>query len=248
MTFRQLYPEPAEMPLRTIPESLASVRDRASERPYTVANFVASVDGRATIGGRSAPLSDPGDRALFHALRESVDAVMAGTGTLRVERYGRMIKDPAARQRRVDRGLAPEPVAAVVSRSGQIPYDIPLYSDPEARIVEFTGATAPRPVAAQRDLVALDPDEVGLRSVMHGLRADFGIRTLLCEGGPTLFGALVAEGLVDELFLTLAANLVGGETNPAILTGPPLAEPKSLQLSSVLEREGSLFLRYEIRT
>jgi len=72
-----------------------------AERPYTFVNFVASLDGRATVSGRSAPLSDPGDRALFHVLREAVDAVMAGTGTLRVERYGRVIKSAEARRRNI---------------------------------------------------------------------------------------------------------------------------------------------------
>lgn len=248
MTFRQLLPGPASLPLDAIADDIASLRDRVSARPYVVANFVSSTDGRATIGGRSAPLSDPGDRALFHALRESVDAIMAGTGTLRVERYGRLIKDPAARARRVRRGLAPEPLATVVSRTGQVPYEIPLFSEPEARIVEFTGATAPRPVAAKRELVSLEPEEVSLHRVMGQLRSHFGVRTLLCEGGPTLFGALVAEGLVDELFLTLAPKLVGGENNPAILSGPPLAEPANLALRSVLERDGSLFLRLSIAT
>src|SRR5947207_7189482 len=113
MVFRQLFPEPTELPLEAITERLASLGDQATDRPYTVANFVASVDGRATIGGRSAPLSDAGDRALFHALREAVDAVMAGTTTLRIERYGRVIKDPAARRRRIDRRRAPEPLAVV---------------------------------------------------------------------------------------------------------------------------------------
>lgn len=248
MTFRQIFPEPAELPLDAVPDRFASLGDQVSGRPYTVANFVSSVDGRATIGGRSAPLSSPSDRALFHTLRESVDALIAGTNTLRVERYGRPIKDPAARRRRVDRGLAPEPLAVVVSRSGQVPYEIPLFSEPEARIVEFTGATAPRPVAAQRELVSLAPEQVGLREVMERLRHDWGVGTLLCEGGPTLFGALVAEGLIDELFLTVTPVLVGGEINPAILTGPPLPDPAELELSSALEREGSLFLRFAFRS
>jgi riboflavin biosynthesis pyrimidine reductase len=171
---------------------------------------------------------------------------MAGTQTLRVERYGRVIKDPDARRRRVERGLSPEPLASVVSRSGQVPYEIPLFSEPEAKIVEFTGATAPRPVAAQRELVALEPDEVTLPRVMRDLHGQFGVSTLLCEGGPTLFGSLVAEGLVDELFLTLSPKLVGGEGNPAIVSGPPLLEPAALQLRWVLERENSLFLRFSV--
>jgi riboflavin-specific deaminase-like protein len=248
IAFRALLPEPSVVSLEAIPAIIGPLRDRASDRPYTVANFVSSVDGRATIGGRTARLSDQGDRALFHALREQVDAVIAGTGTLRVERYGRLIKDPAARKRRVERGLAPEPLAVVVSRSGQVPYEIPLFSQPEARIVEFTGATSPRPVAAHRELVAVGRPDLALGGVMQQLRRDFAVRTLLCEGGPTLFAALVAEGLVDELFLTLAPKLVGGESNLDVLMGPPLADPPRLKLISVLEREGSLFLRYALPT
>ncbi len=243
INFQQLLPRPGTFELSALREAL-EFEPVPDERPYTVVNFVASVDGRATVSGRSGPLSDHGDRVLFHALREQVDAVMAGTGTLRVERYGRLIKDPDARRRRLERGLQPEPLATVVSRSGEVPYEIPLFSEPEARIVEFTGATAPRPVTAQRELITLTPDDVGLTRVMRELRRRFEVRTLLCEGGPTLFGALVAEDLVDELFLTMTPKLVGGEDNPAILSGPPLPVPAPLRLRWLLEREGSLFLRF----
>jgi 5-amino-6-(5-phosphoribosylamino)uracil reductase len=247
ISFIQLLPEHGVLTLADVRDAIQAVGPTPRERPYTIVNFVASVDGRATISGRSAPLSDEGDRALFHTLRESVDAVMAGTQTLQVERYGRLIKDPDARRRRVERGLGAEPIAAVVSRSGLVPYEIPLFSEPEARIVEFTGASAPRPVSAQRELVLLDPDEVTLPRVMQQLRAEFGVRTLLCEGGPTLFGSLVAEDLVDELFLTLTPQLVGGEGNPAIVSGAPLPEPVELRLRWILERDGSLFLRFGFR-
>lgn len=243
IVFQQVLPTRASFELAVLREAL-DLGPAPDERPYTVVNFVASVDGRATLSGRSAPLSDAGDRMLFHTLREEVDAVMAGTGTLRIERYGRLIKDPDARRRRLARRLQPEPLAVVVSRSGEVPYEIPLFSEPEARIAEFTGATAPRPVAARRELVALQPSEMGLTGVMRELRTRFEVRTLLCEGGPTLFGALAAEGLVDELFLTVTPTLVGGEDNPAIVSGPPLPAPAPLRLRWLLEREGSLFLRF----
>ena len=230
--------------MEALREDLASLGPAPSGRPYTISNFVASIDGRAAVGGRSGPLSSEADRALFHLLRESVDAVLAGTGTLRTERYGRLIKSDAARARRGARGLAPEPLAVVVSRSGEIPYEIPLFSEPQARLVEFTGSTAPRPVAAQRELVSLAPDEDALESAMAHLRSQCAVGTLLCEGGPTLFGGLVARGLVDELFLTLTPLLVGGEQDPAILAGPPLPQPAGLELRSALERDGSLFLRF----
>ena len=75
------------------------------ERPYVVLNMVATLDGRATLNGRSGPISDPADRALFHGLRSVVDAVMAGAGTVRAERYGPIVPDPDRRRLRAERGL-----------------------------------------------------------------------------------------------------------------------------------------------
>jgi riboflavin-specific deaminase-like protein len=237
MRYARLYPEPGELTLEEIREQLEfPVHD---DRPYTIANFVSSADGRAAISGRSAPLSDEGDRALFHALRERVDAVMVGTGTLRTERYGALIRDEEACRRRVERGLDPQPLACVVTRSGSLPLDIPLFAGP--RVVAF----APQPVEGL-ETVVLDPTELTLTAVVRVLRADFGVRSLLCEGGPTLFGSLIHEGLVDELFLTLAPKLAGGGTAPTISSGAELAEPATLRLRSIFDRSGSLFLRFVV--
>ena len=65
-------------------------------------------------------------------------------------------------------------------------------------------------------LVRLDPAELTLTSALRHLRAEHGVRALLCEGGPTLMGALLHERLVDELFLTLAPQLAGGGTGPTM--------------------------------
>src|ERR1700726_1375889 len=98
MKFTRLLGEPGTIELSVLRDSLEFPPHE--DRPYTIANFVMSVDGRAAFQGRSGPLSDDGDRAMFHALRERVDAIIVGTGTLRTERYGALIKDPEARQRR----------------------------------------------------------------------------------------------------------------------------------------------------
>jgi riboflavin biosynthesis pyrimidine reductase len=73
------------------------------------------------------------------------------------------------------------------------------------------------------------------------------VRALLCEGGPTLMGALLHEGLVDEVFLTLAPQLAGGGTGPTMSSGAALADPAELELVWTLERAGSLYLRYAVR-
>jgi riboflavin biosynthesis pyrimidine reductase len=221
---------------------------RATDRrPYTIANFASSIDGHATIDGRSGGLGDEGDREIFHALRGMADAVIVGTGTLRAERYGRMIADPDRRRRRELRGLAPEPIACTVTRSGVVDAGIPLFATPEATVVIFSGA----PVelgepAATVEVVRIDPGLLTLTTVLERLRTDHDVRLLLCEGGPGLFGGLLRERLVDELFVTLAPKLVAGE-GPRITAGTPLPQAAALHLESVLEREDFLFLGYSIR-
>jgi 5-amino-6-(5-phosphoribosylamino)uracil reductase len=245
--FTELTPDPGPFELEERLASLA-LGDRApADRPYAIANFVSSADGRATFGGRSSVLGDDGDKAMFHALREQPDAVFAGTRTLEAENYGRILGKPERRARREQRGLQPEPLACVVTRSGAIPSGIPLFNEPEARIVVFAPVGAGPEVAAcpaNITLVELEPGELTLPVVMAALRKDFGVRSLLCEGGPTVFAALVRERLVDELWLTLAPKLTGGGTGPSITTGAELPEPLALDLIWALERERALFLRY----
>jgi riboflavin biosynthesis pyrimidine reductase len=83
-----------------------------------------------------------------------------------------------------------------------------------------------------------------LPALLRSLREE-GVRALLCEGGPTLHGALQAAGLVDELFLTIAPKLVGGIA-PRILEGD-LPGVKPLELAWLLEQDGELFARYSRR-
>jgi riboflavin biosynthesis pyrimidine reductase len=247
MRFQQLLPHPAEV---EIADLIAGLRlaDRASnDRPHVVANFVASVDGRATFQGQTGQLGDDGDLEVFRTLRRETDAVLAGTGTLSAERYGRILKTPESRERRRQRGLPPEPLAVILTRRGHVPLDIPLFAEPEARVVIFTGAELDvGSAAAQVDVVRLPDGEVTFLAALRRLRADYGVRALLCEGGPAVLAALVAEGVLDGLFLTLAPVMTGGGQGPALTTGPELPEPQRLRVAGLLERRGSLFLRYEV--
>jgi riboflavin-specific deaminase-like protein len=219
------------------------------DRPYTIVNFISSADGRAAFHGQSGPLGDDADREMFHGLREQVDCVIAGTGTLRAEHYGRLIRKPERRERRVKAGRTPEPLMCIITRSGAVPVDAPLFSEPEAKVVVFgPPGTSVDGVAAQVQVISLDPGEMTLTTAIRRLRTDLGIRSLLCEGGPTLFGALLQERLVDELFLTLAPKLTGGGTSPAVSSGPEQTELLQLELRWALEHAGFLFLRYGLAT
>ena len=212
-----------------------------------ICNFVASADGKATVNGRSGPLgSSDGDRASFHLLRTQVDAVLTGTETMRVERYGRMVREERLAEIRVGEGREPQPLAVTISRSGRIPFEIPLFADPESRVALYApaGISAPADCVAAVRMHALPDGFLGeLGAVMRSLADDHGVRSLLLEGGPVLFGAMLAEDLVDELFLTLAPALAGGAER-VLTTGPPLPGPLALELRWVLERHGYLFLRY----
>lgn len=248
MQVRQLIPEARQVEILDLLSDLALAGRAGDERPYTVANFISSADGRAAFQGRSGQLGDQADREMFHGLREQVEAVLVGTVTMRLERYGRLTRDPERRARRVQAGLASDPLMCVVTRRGDVPTEAPVFSEPEARVIVFgPPGTQIDHVPAQVEIVALDPGEMTLTTAMRRLRADFGIRTLLCEGGPTLFGGLLAEGLIDELFLTLAPKLVAGGSEPTISSGPELRELSPLGLAWLAEYNDSLFLRYCLR-
>jgi 5-amino-6-(5-phosphoribosylamino)uracil reductase len=166
---------------------------------------------------------------------------------MRTERYGRMTRDPERRRRRAQQGLSPEPLAVVVTRSGDVPFDIPLFAEPEARVVVFTPTDLDTSnCAAQVEVVRLDPGQLTMTTVWRRLTSDFGVRMLLCEGGPTVFGALLQEGLADELFLTLSPRLAGGGSEALITQGPALPDLLELTLRWALERKDSLYLRYAV--
>ena len=221
-------------------------------RARVMLNMVATVDGRATLSGRSGPLSDRADRALFHGLRAAVDAVLVGAGTVRVERYGRLIPDESRRQLRLSRGLPEEPLACIVSGRLAIGEDIPLLAEPAARVAVLTASAASLPASrAQIEYVRAGRD--GLLDLAAGLtqlRERFAVHSVLCEGGPHLAAQLLAAAQVDELFLSVSPTLAGGEPSGGealrILAGSEFDPPVELELLGALQHDSSLFLRYGV--
>jgi riboflavin-specific deaminase-like protein len=242
---RLLHPELAD----TTPEGLASGL-RLGElappgRPYLALNMVSSLDGKATIDWRTRGLSSELDRRLFHHLRTQADAVMVGAGTARVEGYGRMVKGEELREKRRDEGLDPDPLAVIVSARLDLPADLPLLNEPQQRVVIATGSDATLPhLAAQVEYLRIGDD---LPVLMARLREEHGVRSVLCEGGPTLNSHLLAADLIDELFLTLHPKLSGGAAALTIVAGRTLVAPAQLELVSLAEGDGDLFTRWRIQ-
>jgi len=247
MEFQQAVPPGPPVSPESLYTGLALGDHAPAERPYVIANFVSSADGKATAQGLTADLGGGGDRAAFLLLRTQVDAVLAGTGTLRAERYGVPVRTPRLIDIRIAEGRDPHPLMVIISRSGDVPFDIPLFADARSRVALYLPADAEvPPVEAEviRHDVAAEGD--GLTGIMRSLRAEHGVRALLCEGGPVLFEAMLTEDLVDELFLTLAPALAGGAELP-VTSGAGLPGLLPLRLIWALEYESSLLLRYSRR-
>ena len=233
---------------RTSPEELAArfrLREVAPpQRPYVLVNMVASLDGKATLEGRTSGLSSELDRTLFHHLRTQVDAVMVGAGTAREERYGRITKSDELRQKRANEGLVPDALAVVVSGRLNLPPDLPLLNEPEQTVVIATGSEHELPGLAGNVEYARVGDD--LPRLMGYLHERHGVRSILCEGGPTLNSFLFAAGLVDELFLTLSAKVIGGAATLTIVAGRELVDPAEATLMSVAEADGELYTRWRL--
>lgn len=223
--FTRLLPDHASG--LTAADIAASVPGEApADRPFLLVNMIATADGRATIAGRTAPIANRADYELFHALRTRVDAVMVGAETVRVESYGPM-----------------DALAVLVTRTARVPADVGLLAAPDNRVAVLTpsrDASLP-PCAASVEYV-----RGSLEDGVRALYRDHGVRSILCEGGPALLGDLVRARMVDELHLVLAPKLAGGPDPLTILTGEALDPPAELELVSLHESGGYLFLRYAV--
>jgi riboflavin-specific deaminase-like protein len=239
---QRLLPNPGPTTVEQQLSGLDLVDLAYNDRPYVVVNFATTLDGRAAIEGRSGPIGSDTDTEMLQMLRTRVDAVMIGAGTMRAERYGRIVSDPALRARRERIGLPHDPLAVIVSGRLDLPWDAPLFTSGGGWVLIFTASETEPPQTETPVLVERHEVGVDIAEALRHLREERGIRALLCEGGPDLHNQLQATGLVDELFLTIAPKLPGGQ-EPRILAGD-LPQIWQWELAWLLEERSELFARY----
>ena len=212
-------------------------------------NMIASLDGAATTVGTSGGLGGSGDRRLFALQRELADVIVVGAGTARAEGYGGARMSVAQRLARQARGQGEVPPIALVTRSGLIDHDMPVLNGTEVPPLVLTCTAA---VAIARDRVGTGADVVDCSGADPGavdlglalqLLAARGLPRVLTEGGPSLLGAFVADGLLDELCLTSAPLLVGGGAG-RITTGPIDVATSMRRAHILTDDDGYLYSRY----
>lgn len=214
---RRLFPDAAD----TVDPAAAYAdarRRRHDGRPWTMVNMIASLDGAVTIDERSGELGGRADQQVFRVLRDLADLILVGAGTVRAERYG----PPARAGQRI----------AVVSRSAELDWSSALFTS-GAGLVVTTEDGPDVPV----DSVRAGRGSVDLVAALAQLPGD----VVLCEGGPSLNGDLITDGVVDEWCQTLSPMLVAGAAGRASRSAA--AQPTTFEVAHVLEDDGFLFLR-----
>ncbi|WP_265443936.1 dihydrofolate reductase family protein [Flexivirga meconopsidis] len=204
-------------------DDLIALYAGASTNPSLVRlNMAATIDGSATgDDNRAGSINTPPDNRVFQLLRAWADVIVAGSGTVRAEHYDAAVTDP--RWTKVRAGRPDHPALAVLSASGQVPPEVGTNKGGEVLAVR---SSADRPFS----------------EVVDELR-EKGYQRILFEGGPTIAGETLAQGVIDELCLTWTPMLVGGD-GPRIAHGPAMDRP--LTLLSMLEEDGTFIGRWQV--
>jgi riboflavin biosynthesis pyrimidine reductase len=242
----RLWPDPA--PDLELDEAMIGFRpgDPPPDRPLVAINMVTSIDGRAQLEGTAEGLGSRADRRLMRLYRAAFDAVGSGAGTLRATGIWLRVGDDLA-DRRVSDGRSPNPLGVVLAGSGPIPTDARWFDGDEDRLL-VVGRDSPVTEAPDGTELLVSPDPVPEPSWVLGELAARGVRSFLLEGGPSVNASFLRAGLIDEVYWTIGAHLLGTDALRMVAPipgGSPFAqEPRRGRLTSVLRHEDELYLRY----
>lgn len=243
----QIFPE--AVPDATDEQLLDWYATPAVDTPWVSFNFVSSLDGAATLSGRSGGLGNAADQRIFALLRRHADVLVVGAQTVRTEGYAGELLDTAAQQWRVQRGKPARPAFAIVSGRLDLDPDSKLFAAAPVRPLIFTTDAAPRDkrraLSAVAEVVSAGTRVLDISTMIAELAAR-GLTHIHSEGGPHLFGSFQEAGRVDELCLSLSPLLVGGRALriAASTAASAAVGPHTMALTHILKSADMLFLRY----
>jgi riboflavin biosynthesis pyrimidine reductase len=219
------------------------------DRCWVRANMIASLDGGATDDGKSGGLAGPGDKALFTRMREEADVILVGASTVRIENYSGAQMSVAQRQERQRRGQAELPPIAVITHSADFEHDAKIFTRTEVPPLIMTCRDAVEDARGRFASVADVINASGAHSdrvdiaVVVATFAERGLLRVLSEGGPGIISLLIEHDFLDELCVTIAPVLVGGQAR-RIATGSGEAHTRMRRSHLLSDDEGYLYTRY----
>ncbi len=235
---------------RPVPNS-----QRETPLPFVFINMAMTADGKiATANRRVASFGSPRDQDHLLQLRATADGVMAGARTADLNAIN-MGPGPAKYRRlRLKRGLAEFNLRIIVSRSGTVDPTAEIFKHRFSPIIVLTTCRATAARLKELRAVATEVKLCGAKEIdfpraLHWLRAKWGVRRLLCEGGAELNDALFRAGIVNQLNLTVCPRIFGGRSAPTIADGlgaGSLARATQLELESARQHGDEMFLLYRV--
>jgi riboflavin-specific deaminase-like protein len=227
---------------------------RGYRRPFVAVTFAMTVDGKITTKNFS-PVDFTSREDKTHLLRQRAlgDAVLIGHSTLKHDNVRLGLPEPKMREARIARGQTPYPLRVIVSNEGRIDVSLKLFQTDISPIVIFSTVRMParyqKALCEKATLHLSDTRSVDLAWMLQQLRRDYGVRTVACEGGATLFRALLEKDLVDQLNLTIAPFLFGGANAPTLTGLSKEFLPRGIRCSLTEMRTvgEECFLTYRIR-
>lgn len=241
---QQIFPKPIDN-VDPVSAYRADQRRPAKGRPWVICNMISSADGGISVDGTSGALGGAGDKAVFNALRSIPDVVIVASGTVLAEDYGPAVLSEELQVERRSLGQTPLPRIGVVTGSLSIdPGHGVFAADTNPIVITTTTSDENRrsALAAVAQLVLAGSGRVDLADALSQLW-EMGVRTILLEGGPSLNGAFIDADLVDELSLTIAPFVLGGDS-PRIVNRSVNGSLRKLELDRTLYDDGYLFQRY----
>jgi riboflavin-specific deaminase-like protein len=222
------------------------------KRPFVTANFAITADGRiSTRELTPANFSSKRDKRRLLEIRAGCDAVLAGAKTIATDHMTMGLPAADLRAARLAQGRSAYPLRVLVSNRGQLSPTLPVFAKHFSPILIFTTARmspARRTALLSHAGLYVFPERVDLAVMLATLRAEHGVRRLVCEGGGQLLRALLAADLIDELHLTVTPRVFGGKTALTLtgLAGSYLTKSTRLKLVEFQPVEDECFLRYRV--